>query len=338
MRTEQCLLTSALGGLPRIGECSTQPKPDDFSRRWDVRLGAPVKCGDERIGSVRGLTISRATDELTHLVVRRGLVRRHVRVVPFAMVEDADGKRVALRPSRDGPESETPLTDVASPAFPGGRRTIPTITAETRAVLKDRDVGAIAMVLVDSTTRCATHFVVQRGGLVSRRRIVPMDRVIDMTTDRIVIDAGLDELSALPEYREDDKIAADVEQAISDDEIIRRLSARYLVVAVRGGVVTVTGNIATSAHRQRIEDAVRGIPGVLDIRNLPIGDDELEISVAEALGRDPRTRRFVVPVHSTHGFVRLAGDVPAVALDLVRTVPGVRSVEITTSDAKVAWS
>ncbi|MGH2457282.1 MAG: BON domain-containing protein [Chloroflexota bacterium] len=291
-----------------------------------------------RIGSVCGLTITRATDELTHLVVRRGLVRRHVRLVPFEMVDNVDEERVALRPSRDGPESETSLTEVASPPFPGGPRTIPTITAETRAVLKDRDVGTIAMVLVDSTTRCATHFVVHHGGLVSRRLIVPLDRVIDMTTDRIVFGVSPDELVALPEYREDDKIAADAEEAISNDEILRRLSARFLAVAVSRGVVTVTGNLATSANRPRIEHSIRGVRGVLDVRNLPIGDDELEISVAAALGRDPRTRRFIVPVHSTHGFVRLTGDVPAVALDLARVVPGVRTVEIATSDAKLAWT
>lgn len=338
MRNDQSLLTSEREGLPGIGEFSAQPRPGDLSKRWDVRFGGRLQCGGGRIGSVHGLTISRATNELTHLVMRRGLVRRHVRVVSFEMVEDVDGERVVLRPSRGGPESETPLTDVASPAFPGGRRTIPTITADTRAVLKDRDVGTIAMVLVDSTTRCATHFVVRRGGLVSRRRIVPLNRVVDMTAERIVFGIRPGELAALPEYREDDKIAADAKRAISDDEILRRLSARYLAVAVRGGVVTVTGNLATSAHRPRIERSVRGIRGVLDVRNLPIGDDELEISVAAALGRDPRTRRFIVPVHSTHGFVRLTGDVPTIALDLTRAVPGVRTVEISTSDAILALS
>lgn len=157
---------------------------------------------------------------------------------------------------------------------------------------------------------------------------LPMDRVVDETVERIVLDLRPDELAALPEYRPDDELAADAERAIEDDEIIRRLSARYLTVTACNGVVAVTGNVAWSAHRHRIEDAVRKIRGVLDLQNTPVGDDELEITVAQALGRDPRTRRFIIPVHATLGFVRLSGDVPAVALDLARAVPGVRGVQI----------
>jgi osmotically-inducible protein OsmY len=134
----------------------------------------------------------------------------------------------------------------------------------------------------------------------------------------------------LPRYQErpDEEIATNVERALWNDEIIQRLSAPFLQVSVDKGVVTVAGNLATSAHRHRIEDAVHRVRGVVSLQIQAIGDDELEIAVAQALGRDPRTRRFIIPVHATHGNIRLSGDVPAIAPDLARVVPGVRGVEL----------
>jgi len=240
----------------------------------------------------------------------------------------------ALPPSGEWPHGETPLADVVAPPFPAGRRTPPTITAGTRVVMQDHDVGTVALVLTDPAKGYATHVVIRRGPFDSHRLVVPVDRVVDATLERIVLDLRPDELATLPEYRPDDELAADVERAIGGDEIIRRLSAPYLSVTARNGVVTVTGNIAWSAHRHRIEDAVRKIRGVLDLQNIPVGDDELEAAVAEALGRDPRTRRYIVPVRATLGFVRLSGDVPAVALDLARAVPGVRGARIVDSETQ----
>jgi osmotically-inducible protein OsmY len=195
-----------------------------------------------------------------------------------------------------------------------------------RVMIKDHDVGSIALVLSDSTIQCVTHVVIRRGLLGSHRLIVPMDRVVDATLERIVLDLRPDELAALPEYRTDDEITVDVERAIGDDQIVRHLSARHLNIAVHNGVVTVTGNIASSTHRQRVEDSIRRVRGVRSLQNLPIGDDEVEVAVAQALGRDPRTGRFIILVSATLGIVRLSGDVPAVAIDRARAVLGVREV------------
>ena len=235
---------------------------------------------------------------------------------------------VAPPPTGELPREETPLADVVLPLFPGGRQALPTILAGTRVGLKNRDLGTVALVLTDPTTRAATQLVIRHGLFGSRRLIVPIDRVVDASSERIVLDLRPEELTALPEYRTDEQIADDAEQAIGDDDIVRRLSGRYLEIAVHNGVVTVTGNIATSAHRSRVEDSVRRVRGVRGLQNLPIGDDELESAVAQALGRDPRTSRFIIPVHATLGIIRLSGNVPAVALDLARAVPGVRAVQI----------
>ena len=237
-------------------------------------------------------------------------------------------------PTREALRGETPIADVVVLPLREENRTLPAIRAGTRVVTKDRGLGTVALMLTDPSTQSATHVVIRHGLPGSHRVIVPMDRVVDATLERIVLDLRPDELAGLPEYRTDEQIADDAERAIEDDEIVRRLSGRYLDIAVHNGVVMVTGNIATSAHRSRVEDSVRRVRGVRGFQNLAIGDDELESAVAQALGRDPRTRRFIVPVHASLGLIRLSGDVPVVALDLARAVPGVRDVQIAEPGAR----
>ncbi|MBW3607732.1 MAG: BON domain-containing protein, partial [Actinobacteria bacterium] len=67
------------------------------------------------------------------------------------------------------------------------------------------------------------------------------------------------------------------------------------------------------------------------MRNELVADDDLEIAVAEALGRDPRTRRQRIQVDAFQGIVHLRGEVPtgevlAAAEEVAAAVHGVRSV------------
>jgi osmotically-inducible protein OsmY len=205
-------------------------------------------------------------------------------------------------------------------------------------MVEGRDIGTVVRMPRDHPTQRLTHLVIRRGILSPSLRIVPVDRVVEATSEHLVLDLRFDDLAALPEYRPDDQIAADVEWALGNDEIIRRLSQPYLAVTVRDGVVAVTGNVASSAHRPRIAEAVATVRGVLGLQNLPIGDDELETAVAQALGRDARIRRCIIPVHATLGVIRLSGEVPAGATELARAVPGVRGVRTADPGARAVWS
>jgi hypothetical protein len=298
------------------------PRADPTAERWDLRFGARVEYDDQPLGWVHSLSVTPKTCELTHLVVRRGLFARQVDRVPVDLVDDADQDRVTLR--------RLPVDRArASAANSDGtdvRLVSPTVTSRTHVMLDDRDEGRLALLLVESATRRVTHVVVRRGMLGSRQLIVPMDRVVELTPSRLVLDLDSNKWDDLPDYRPDDEIVANVERALEGDEIIRRLSAPFLTVTARRGVVTVSGNLATSAHRSLIARAVRSVPGVLALRNLPIGDDELEITVAQALALDPQTRPLIIPIQANLGMLRLFGDMPSAARDLARVVPGVRGV------------
>jgi len=69
-------------------------------------------------------------------------------------------------------------------------------------------------------------------------------------------------LYCLPPYRPDSAIAADVDQALWSDEVIRALDIETIDVAVCDGVVILSGYATTPTSKARAERAARQVPGV----------------------------------------------------------------------------
>src|SRR5579885_2096429 len=126
----------------------------------------------------------------------------------------------------------------------------------------------------------------------------------------------------------DDELKMDVVDALWNDDLLRRVDLPFVRVTVQDGIVTLEGNVVTGIHRLRAEEIVRKVPGVLDVQNHLIGDEELEIAVAQALGRDERTRYQLIRVRAVQGIVRLSGEVSAAAEEIAARVPGVREVVV----------
>ena len=200
--------------------------------------------------------------------------------------------------------------------------------------------------LLDPDTGRVTHFVVRKGRFLPRHVIVPVDWAAEMTPDVVRLAAGREQLAALPEYRPDDEIAEKVLEAFRSYPPLRRVIhgiGRYeaplspyeedtVRVLVQDGVVTLEGNVETSAYKSMAALLAREVPGVREVRNLLVSDDQLEPAVVSALLTDPRTKRAVrARVESDLGVITLTGqaldkkaraDAERVAYD----VPGVRWV------------
>jgi osmotically-inducible protein OsmY len=102
-------------------------------------------------------------------------------------------------------------------------------------------------------------------------------------------------------------------------------------IVVQAGLATLRGHVNTSGERQRVEDIVQEVRGVQGLENRLVIDREVEVAVAQALGRDPRTRNYIVKVSSRFGRVFLQGRVPALEIqtaaeEVAATVPQVRSI------------
>lgn len=125
----------------------------------------------------------------------------------------------------------------------------------------------------------------------------------------------IDKITVSPEIRRSDAdIATDVFRLIRDDN---RLDATKVAVRVAGGVVELSGAVATLAEKEAAEEDAWFTPGVFDVENhievSPLkvrSDAEIRDDVCTTIARDTRiTDSTGIDVIVTGGQVLLQGQV-----------------------------
>jgi hypothetical protein len=116
-----------------------------------------------------------------------------------------------------------------------------------------------------------------------------------------------------------------------DDESLRDTDYHEIGLTVQDGIVSLRGHVGTLLNKHRAEEAARSAAGVLGVENHLVVDDELVIDVAQALGRDQRTRLELIYVGAQNGIIILNGQVANkavrdVAEKLAASIPQVRGV------------
>ena len=129
----------------------------------------------------------------------------------------------------------------------------------------------------------------------------------------------------------DASILTEIWQAVSQHAEIRALDMDSFTISVQDGCVLLTGHLSRRYHRELLEEIACSTPGVHSVQNNLIVDSDLTIQVAERLSRDERTRHFIFPVGSAHGWVRVGGVVPRreiqwAAEEIAAQAPFVRGV------------
>ncbi|MER3485601.1 MAG: hypothetical protein C4345_06185, partial [Chloroflexota bacterium] len=238
---------------------------------------------------------------MTGLVVRKGLLLKKDVVVPVEAIEEATEEYIRIRLSSAELDALPPFHEEAYTAAPAEWRTaggqeIPgaifalpeasvqqsleaTTTGQTTEgtgshVLRagqtvtgrDGDLGRLSLVLLDPTTRRATHFVIRRGTL-RRDTIVPVDWIRAVTGDRVVLDVSRDQIEHLPEYRSDDEITADVLDALWYGSGIDLSELCCVDITTHDGIVEIRGTTITEEGRLAIERIAATVRGVLGVRN-----------------------------------------------------------------------
>lgn len=135
----------------------------------------------------------------------------------------------------------------------------------------------------------------------------------------------------------DAQLRAEVTDELAWDPAV---DAANVGVAVKDGVVTLTGHLGSFAEKHAVERAVRRVPGVhaiamdLDVK-LPTSqqrsDSEIALAAAAALRLDSLVPDGRVQVQVENGWVTLTGEVDwgyqfASAEQAIRPLPGVRGM------------
>jgi osmotically-inducible protein OsmY len=134
---------------------------------------------------------------------------------------------------------------------------------------------------------------------------------------------NLDEYSRCDEWRQrpdhgkslsqtqktDAALKESINNALWKDNVLRALDYYEIDVHVKNGIVYLNGHIASTTSQNRIENAIRSIPGILEIINNLVLDDKLTSEVARSLGKLEHTFNCKFFTGVSRGIVVLNGEV-----------------------------
>jgi hypothetical protein len=172
--------------------------------------------------------------------------------------------------------------------------------------------------------------------LLSRRmfgplRRLPAGQIVSIDADDVLVDDNAPSLPRLPHYGDDCDILRDVIECLREERLLWPEDFMDVSVFVGDGVVSLAGNVRAPIVRWRVTGRVRRISGVVSLIDELIEDQQLEIAVAAALGRQLPGTGLQVRVSAWVGHVELQGLAPdertlEEAVRVASGVPGVRSV------------
>ena len=199
--------------------------------------GARVMTLDGKVaGHVDRVAIDAKTNEITHLVVRRGLLQRQDKVVPITIVTLGRDGQLSVHVRSDdlellpdykeeqyilaekAREDQTPSAVFLYPPYPGGVLGIanysPTDVTKThlnipvgtvalkegaKVITRDKkEVGHVAQVLMSTPTDQVTHFVIVKGFLVKESRLIPVGWVDRLADNEVHLAIDSDTVERLP--------------------------------------------------------------------------------------------------------------------------------------------
>jgi len=199
-------------------------------------------------------------------------------------------------------------------------------------VCQDGKVGRFVHMFYHGEGSAPAAIVVRRGFLRKRDYIVPWKRIAGCSSDRIVLDLMKQDLASLPMFRPDYEIADDLQRAFHAPREPEDYSAFLgIATSVEAGVLELSGNVCSGIRRRQAELIAGAVPGVLDVRNRLVADDELAAEVDRALKRVDGVTISRLRVDVFLGLVRLRGTVGsssqrALATSVARSFAGVRAI------------
>ena len=193
-------------------------------------------------------------------------------------------------------------------------------------------VGRTSLILLDPNRR-VKGFVLHAGHLplIARDLIVPATWIEEVDHENVHLSVEKRDLDNLPEYYSDEVLGAAVDNALWSDRILRNTDYQQIGITVEAGVIWLRGHVSTRINKRNAEEAARSVAGVLGVENDLIADEELVLAVAQALGKEERTRSERIAVGVRNGFITLNGQVGSAAIRdaaeaIAASIPPVRGV------------
>ena len=289
-----------------------------ISEMEKFHFGSKVFCSDGESGTVTHLGFDAGTHRLVSIGVKHGRLFGKTVYVPFSTVTEATGVGVTLNITQE--------QLFASTAQAVG------VMLDNRSVVQNTDAnakGTLNLVAVQPESGVLAYIVAHllRSG---QDTLVREEYITNIGAGQISVSIPDAILHTLPAHRSDEDLQREVESVLFDFTPLH-VDRPGMIIRVLDSVLYLEGNISSSLRGDIVEDQVSGVQGLLEIKNLLVGDDILAGDLAMALGRDARTHDLPIGVYPRLGVVRLSGAVhneqqKAAAEEITRSFRGVRSV------------
>lgn len=315
---------------------------------FDFNIGAQVQCEDGECGQLLKVVVDPEAQEVTDLVVEKGLLLAEDRVLPIEVVEESTADQIKLSITSDQlsdfEEYEERAFEMPSPGW------------QQLGTYKDEEVvrwkatatpyGVVTSTPVVPMVRRRVHeniskekAVIEPGTAVENAKgdVGTVDHVLvdsdSSDIKHLVVDRGLLARSVIIPISEVKEVTEDtVFIALSDDElselpryrppgnatVLTKLEKRLdeapfdfsdVEAAFEGGILQLSGVVSDVTGKRRAEATARSIKGVVDVDNVLDTDTAITARVTAALADDPQTELSDIDVGSDRGIVTLTGQV-----------------------------
>jgi len=275
--------------------------------KLDLNIGAQVYCKDQHCGKLIKLVVDPKPQQVTDLIVEKGLLLKHDRVLPLSTVEWVTENAIYLNLHHDelgnyaeyheresqepAPEAKgEPYTTTLAPGFGSviETRAVPMIRKRfyegivpgrvvighgTAVENLHQTLGHVDHVVVDGLNGQITHLVVRRG-LLAEYVVIPGGQIKEIDEHAVFVSVAEEELAALPRYkpRPANEILADLHDRLHEEwpPVFEEVNA-----TLEGGILRLTGRVHSDALRYRAESTARAIEGVLDVQNDLVVDPDM---------------------------------------------------------------
>ena len=289
-----------------------------ISEMQKFQFGRKIFCSDGEEGVLASVGFDSATRRMTSIGVKQSRPFGKTFYLPYETIVDATGAGITLTITRD--------------ELLAGKMQAAGVLLDAKSVVQLVDAsakGALQLVAVHPRTGelayCVAHHL--RAG---QSTLIQQQYVTSLEPGRILASISAATLQTLPPYRSDAELQQEVE-AILGDLTLLHVDFKGMNIRVLDSVLYLDGNISSSLRGDIVQDQALGVPGLLQIKNHLIGDDQLASDLAMALSHDARIRDLPIGVYPRLGQVRLSGAVhtteqKAAATEIAHNFPGVRSV------------
>jgi osmotically-inducible protein OsmY len=156
-------------------------------------------------------------------------------------------------------------------------------------------------------------FAIQTRGWWRRKVVIPIDCIDHIDGETVYLSLTKPDLKKLPTYRPDDVLVGAVLQSLWEDTVFRRTEYRQIHVEVENGIAYLSGYVSSPTMSAGAEKAALKADGIWKVVNHLSIDSEIQITIARAIGNDPRTTNARIFIGVNNGFVTLTGHAPGLA-------------------------